>query len=169
MERLKNGIIKENSFLILFLILALGSLFLFSFAINNRSYQTECLDIQSDGYVTIKIWDYRKGVRYRLKQARKDAIHAILFSGISGGNGCITQPPILNTTEDKENFKTIEKGFFAKNGNWSMFTRSSETYNTSKNRLGIKTWKVYQLTISKNELRKYLEENKIIKSLNNGF
>ena len=161
----RNRIMRENSFW----LLALSSLLLLSFVSNNRNYQTECLDTESDGYVTIKIWDQKKGVRYRLKQARKDAIHAILFSGISGGNGCITQPPILNTTEDKENFKTIEKGFFAKNGNWSMFTRSSETYNTSKNRLGIKTSKVYQLSISKNELRKYLEENKIIKSLNNGF
>jgi len=35
--------------------------------------------------------------------------------------------------------------------------------------LGIKNWKVYQVSISKNELRKYLEEQKIIKSLTNGF
>ena len=111
----------------------------------------------------------KKGARYRSKQARKDAIHAILYSGISGGAGCSTQPPILNKTIEQENFKPIEKSFFAKKGKWSMFTRSSATETTLPNRLGIKTWKVYQVSISKNELRKYLEEQKIIKSLNNGF
>jgi hypothetical protein len=142
---------------------------LLSFACNNRNYQTECLTIETDGYVTIKIWDTKKGARYRSKQARKDAIHAILYSGISGGAGCSTQPPILNKTIEQENFKPIEKSFFAKKGKWSMFTRSSATETTLPNRLGIKTWKVYQVSISKNELRKYLEEQKIIKSLNNGF
>ena len=111
----------------------------------------------------------KKGAKYNSEQARKDAIHAILFSGISGGNGCTTQPPILNKTEELENFKTIEKSFFSKKGTWSMFTRSSTSESTLPANLGIKNWKVYQVSISKNELRKYLEEQKIIKSLTNGF
>ena len=158
-------IIRKNSFW----ILALSSFMLLSFASNNRNYQTECVTIDTEGYLTIKIWDTKKGAKYKSEQARKDAIDAILFSGISGGNGCTTQPPILNKTEELENFKTIEKSFFAKKGKWSMFTRSSATESTLPANLGIKNWKVYQVSISKNELRKYLEEQKIIKSLTNGF
>lgn len=150
-------------------ILALSNLMLLSFASNNRNYQTECVTIETDGYITIKIWDTKKGAKYKPEQARKDAIHAILFSGISGGNGCTTQPPILNKTEEQENFKPIEKSFFAKKGKWSMFSRSSATESTLPAILGNKNWKVYQVSISKNELRKYLEEQKIIKSLTNGF
>jgi hypothetical protein len=151
------------------LIIVMSSLMLLSFASNNRNYQTECVTIETDGYVTIKIWDTKKGAKYKPEQARKDAIHAILFSGISGGAGCSTQPPILNKTEEQDNFKSIEKSFFAKKGKWSMFTRSSATETTLPANLGVKNWKVYQVSISKNELRKYLEEQKIIKSLTNGF
>ena len=151
------------------LLIVMSSLMLLSFASNNRNYQTECVTIETDGYVTIKIWDTKKGAKYKPEQARKDAVHAILYTGISGGNGCTTQPPILNKTEEQENFKTIEKSFFAKKGKWSMFTRSSATESTLPANLGIKKWKVYQVSISKNELRKYLEEQKIIKSLTNGF
>ena len=151
------------------LIIVMSSLLLLSFANNNRNYQNECVTIDTDGYLIIKIWDTKKGAKYKPAQARKDAIHAILFSGISGGNGCSTQPPILNKTEEQENFKTIEKSFFAKKGKWSMFTRSAATESTLPANLGIKNWKVYQVSISKNELRKYLEEQKIIKSLTNGF
>ncbi len=150
-------------------IILVSSLILLSFAQKVRNYQTECISNDIDGYITIKIWDTKKGAKYKPEQARKDAIHAILFSGISGGNGCTTQPPILNKTEEQENFKTIEKSFFAKKGKWSMFTRSSATETTLPANLGIKNWKVYQVSISKNELRKYLEEQKIIKSLTNGF
>ncbi len=151
------------------LILIIVSGTLFSFVTNSRTYQTECISLESDGYIAIKVWDTQKGSKYKAEQARKDAIHAILFSGISGGNGCATQPPILNKSEEQNNFKNIEKTFFAKNGKWSMFTRSSATETTLPASLGAKNWKVYQVSISKNELRKYLEEQKIIKSLNNGF
>jgi hypothetical protein len=125
--------------------------------------------LESDGYVTIKIWDTKKGSKYKPEQSRKDALHAILYSGIAGGTACATQPPFLNKTEEQENFKSIEKSFFARKGKWSMFTRSSATETTLPANLGVKNWKVYQVSISKNELRKFLEDQKIIKSLNNGF
>lgn len=150
-------------------ILAFSSLIFFSFANYYRNYQIVCVTNYTDNYLTLKIWDTKIGAKYKPEQARKDAIHAILFSGISGDNGCYTQPPILNKTEEQENFKTIEKSFFAKKGKWSMFTRSSATSSTLPANLGVKNWKVYQVSISKNELRKYLEEQKIIKSLTNGF
>ncbi len=58
----------------------MSSLMLLSFIANNRTYQTECVSIETDGYVTIKIWDTKKGIKYKSEQARKDAIHSILFS-----------------------------------------------------------------------------------------
>jgi hypothetical protein len=149
--------------------LTLIYLMLLSFATNSRTYQTECISLESDGYIAVKIWDTSKGAKYNTEQARKDAIHAILFSGISSGNGCSTQPPILNVSEEQNKFKNIEKSFFAKNGKWTMFTRSAATETILPASLGAKNWKVYQVSISKNELRKYLEEQKIIKSLTNGF
>lgn len=133
------------------------------------NYQTECVTIENEGYITIKIWDTKKGTNYLPEQARKDAIHAILYSGISANNSCTTQPPLLSKTEEQENFKSIQKTFFSKKGKWAMFTRSSATETTLPDNLGSKNWKVYQVSVSKNELRKYLEEQKIIKSLNNGF
>jgi len=152
-----------------FWVLALCGLMLFSCKYNKRTYQTECVTLETDGYFTIKIWNTKKGSNYKPEQARKDAVHSILFSGVSGGNDCSTQLPILNKSEEQENFKSIEKSFFAKKGKWAMFTRSSATESTLPTNLGIKNWKVYQVSISKNELRKYLEEQKIIKSLTNGF
>ena len=151
------------------LALIIYSLATVSFSTMLKNYQVECVNLNSDGYVTMKIWDTKKGIKYKPEQARKDAIHAILFSGVSGGAGCSTQPPILNTSEEQNNFKAIEKSFFAKNGKWAAYTRNSTTETTLPVSLGEKNWKVYQVSVSKNELRNFLEEQKIIKSLNQGF
>jgi len=155
--------------ILLTIIIAIVVMSFYSLGNIKRTFQIECVTIETDGYLTIKIWDTKKGVNYKSEQARKDAIHVILFSGISEGNGCKTQPPILNTSEEQENFKTLEKSFFAKKGKWSMFIRSSSVETTLPKMIAAKNWKVYQISISKNELRKYLEDQNIIKVLNNGF
>lgn len=152
-----------------YLILILNCLLLLSFYTDTRTCQTECVTTGSDGYITIKIWDTKKGVKYNAEQARKDAINAILYSGISSSAVCNTQAPILNRTDAQTKFKKIEKNFFSKNGKWSFFTRSSITETSLPTSLSKNNWRVYQVSISKNELRKYLEDQNIIKSLNNGF
>ncbi len=146
-----------------------SSLFLISVVTNAKNYQTECVSLETAGYVTIKIWDTKKGKTYTSQQARKDAVATILFSGITGTNGCITQPSILNKADEQKKFKNIEKKFFSKNGNWTVFTRSSAVETTLPSSLGLKNWKVYQVSISRDKLRKYLEEQKIIKALNTEF
>ena len=151
----------------IFFILLVGSFF--SFTNNDNNYQTECISNDIDGYTTIKIWNPQKGEKYKAKQAQEDAVYAVLINGIAGTNGCTTQPPILKNNEYESKFKNIEKSFFAKNGKWLLFIRSAATETTLPTSLGKKKWKVYQVSISKKELRKYLEDHNIIKALNTGF
>lgn len=154
----------------LFYVIAVISIsFVFIAAKPTATYQTQCVSLETDGYISLKIWDTKKGANYKPEQARKDAIHAILYSGIAGENGCITQSPLLSKTEEQEKFAAIEKEFFSKTGKWSQFTRDSATETTLPESIGKKEWKVYQVSVSKNELRKFLEEKSIIKSLNTGF
>lgn len=136
---------------------------------NKNNYQVECVSIENDNYVTIKIWNTKYGKKYSQDDARKDAVHAILFSGVPYKNGCIAQKPILSTPEAAENFEKIQKDFFKKNCVWAKYTRSSETENTLPALIGDKKWKVYKVYVAKNLLRKDLEDQKIIKSLNSGF
>lgn len=151
------------------LTLLLLSIFLLSFTTNRETFQTECVSLETQGYVTLKIWNPAKGRSYTSKQAQKDAILVILYSGISGGNGCISQPPILNNSTNQDKFKSIEKKFFSTNGKWINFTRSSTIETTMSNAIGEMGWKVYQITISRDELQKYLQEKQIINSLNSAF
>ncbi len=151
------------------LLLTMISIINLSLTFNNISYQTECASQDVMGFVTLKIWNPVDGSGYKLEQAQKDAIHAILFSGISGSSTCSAQSPILKNQEEKENFKNIEKEFFSKKGSWILFTKGSTIASTLPVSFGEKNWKIYQIGVAKKELRKYLEDQKIIKSLTNGF
>ena len=133
------------------------------------AYQVECVSVENDGSVTIKIWNTKLGKKYTQEQSRKDAIDAILFSGVPGNNGCIAQKPIISTSEATDNFNKIEKEFYAKNGNWADYTREATIETTIPESIGDKSIKVYRVSVAKNLLRKYLEDKKIIKSLNSGF
>jgi hypothetical protein len=66
----------------------------------------------------------------------------------------------LKQSADLENFKKIESNFFSKNGVWKTFVRNA---SNEQNTIG------FEVMIGKDQLRKYLEEKQIIKSLNNGF
>jgi hypothetical protein len=150
------------------LLLVVG-LMLLSFTENMNSYQLECVSLDNEGYVVVKIWDYKRGKVYKLEQASKDAIHAILYAGLAGSNGCISQPPLLSKSEWISNFKRVEKRFFSKKGIWIKFTRSSPVESSNSINPAHKNIKTYQVTIAKGELRKHLEEQNIINSLSNGF
>ena len=133
-----NNKLRRISILIVFTC----SAFLLSLVADKRSYQTECVSLETDGYVTIKIWDTKKGAKYNPDQARQDAIRALLYSGIAGTNGCTTQPPLLSNLDDQNKFKNIERSFWSKKGKWVNFTRNSATETTipkiiaDKNNLG---------------------------------
>lgn len=95
-----NSIVKQ-----VFILIGLTIIFPYSYI--KSSYQTEVVTLETDGYVTMKIWNTKTGASYKSEQARKDAVHAILYAGISGGNGCSTQMPIVNKSEEQKIIKSL--------------------------------------------------------------
>jgi len=129
-------------------------------------YNIECVSIENEGYVKLKMGNYVKPTEFNFESACKDAIKAVLYSGYSSTN-CQTQKPILKESTDIENFKKIEGDFFSTDGKWKTFVRNSLDTNNIKT--GKTENKEFVIMVNKDQLRKYLEEQKIIKSLNTGF
>lgn len=150
-------------------LILISLILIFNISRAQSDYQNECVNIGSDGYITLKIWNPQKGKKYKIEQAQKDAICSILYSGISSNKGCIAQKPILKNKDEQEKFKKIEPEFFETQGIWLTYIRSSSVENSLPEKIGEKDWKVYQITVNKNLLNKYLEEQEIIKPLNAGF
>lgn len=147
----------------------ISTLIFSSCSTKKNAIQTECFSIQTSGYVTVSIWNPTKGSSYKLTNARKDAVRSLLFSGLSGSKNCQTQPKILRSISEEENFSKIQKDFFSNGGDWSKFTRSSSLNDLSTKSIENPNWKVYNIEIAKQDLRLYLEKKEVIKSLSNGF
>lgn len=132
-------------------------------------YQNECTEISNDGHITLKIWNPEKGRKYKMQNAQKDAISVILLNGTASNKQCIGQKPLLQNEKEKTNFEKISKDFFKTKGNWQTYVHSSNLENTIPDRVGEKNWNLYLITVDRTMLKKYLEEQEIIKPLNTGF
>lgn len=139
--------------------IVLAMLCFFNCSTKKELYQIECVSLENEGYVRLKIVNLVKPLEYQIESASKDAIKSILYSGYTSTQ-CQTQKPILKQSADIENFKKIESTFFSKNGVWKTFVRNTPN---EQNTTG------FSIMVNKDQLRKYLEEKQIIKSLNNGF
>lgn len=144
--------------IILFLILSCKA--------KKELYNIECISIENEGYVKLKLLNYKNPTEFDLESASKNAIKAVLYSGYSSTN-CQTQKSILKETTDIDNFKKIENNFFSANGKWKTFVRNS--LDSSNIKTDKTENKEFVIMVNKDQLRKYLEEQKIIKSLNTGF
>jgi hypothetical protein len=141
------------------IVLFLLILFMVSCASTKNRYKINCVSLVNEGYLKLQLDHPSKLSKNELESVSKDAIHMILYSGYTSKE-CQTQKPIFAQTNDIENFKKIESNFFSKDGIWTTFIRSEINKNNSNDHI---------ILISKDALLQYLEEQNIIKSLNNGF
>jgi hypothetical protein len=133
-------------------------------------YEIQCAGIGADGYYLIKIFTYSTKKKLAMEQAKKNAVHGILFKGFAAdkSSGCGTQKPICSNPniefEKKEFFDT----FFADGGAYMKFVSDSSDGNIDPSDCA-KVGKEYKMgvlvSVNKNELRKNLEAAGIIRNL----
>ncbi len=133
-------------------------------------YEIECAGIGKDGYYLIKVFTYSKKKNLPMEQAKKNAVHGILFKGFSGNDqtGCYTQKPICTNPniefEKAEFFDT----FFEDGGKYMKYVTDSSDGNIDPNDR-MKVGKEYKVgiivAVSKDLLRKDMEAAGIIKGL----
>jgi len=133
------------------------------------TYNVNGISFEGDGYLNIEIWNVNEGTGYEPEQALKDALHNILYFGVLSNNKFTAQKPLLLTMENREKFKRIENDFYRDDGDWSKFVRMSSTQSASTLNLNQNEVKMYQVSISKDLLRKYLEEQNILSPITKGF
>lgn len=133
-------------------------------------YEIECAGIGADGSYLLKVYTYSKKKNLPMEQAKKNAVHAVLFKGFPGNNDtrCYTQKPICTNPniefEKKEFFDT----FFQDGGKYMKYVFDSSDGNVdASDRMKVgKEYKVGILvSVSKEALRKDMEAAGIIRSL----
>lgn len=146
-------------------------------------YDIECYGgTAKNGYKIVKVWSYSKEKSTATVQAKKNAIHGIIFKGYAGiGRGCRASRPLMNREMTEEEYEDFFKDFFLDDGDFNRFVTFAtdhkgiaDVQKLVKNRKGKKD-KFYQykigvvVSVATDDLRKHLEKEDVINSLAKGF
>ena len=138
------------------------------------NYEIECEGTGVQGSYIVKVWSYSEEPEVAIEQAKKNAVHGIIFKGYTSVNsGCTSQKPLASNLSIEDNNKDFFKSFFADGGMYMKFISLSTDGNVDSGdvlKMGKKKYKIgVVVSVQKDELRKYLESKGIIKGLSSGF
>lgn len=137
----------------------------------NWRYEIECVGIGKPGTKVIKVWSYSKKEKIALNQAKKNAVHGIIFQGYAGGGqGCTSQKPLASDPAiEQQKAEFFENFFELEGGKYMKFVSSSGDGTPTVMKVG-KEYKIgVVVTVMSDNLRKDLEAAGIIKGLASGF
>lgn len=133
-------------------------------------YEVAPVAVGAQGTYLIKVFSYARTKKKALKLVKENAVHAVLFSGFTGGNGIATQKPLVNAKIKAENEEFFEK--FFENKEYERFVNLSGDATVKPGDM-IKVGRLYKIgfvvSINKDGLREYLESQGILKSLGGMF
>ncbi len=142
-------------------------------ATNEWKYEIECAGIGADGTYLVKVWSYSKKGQIAITQAKKNAVHGIIFKGFSAGErGCNAQKPIATNPNIESEKADFFAPFFQEGGKYMKYvTESTDGVIDPTDRMKVgKEYKIGVIvSVSKDALRKDLESAGIIRSLTSGF
>ncbi len=138
----------------------------------NWRYEIEGMGVGTQGTYLLKVWSYSKKPVVAIEQAKKNAVHGVVFKGFPGKQGMPGQKPLVtDPTVEIERTKFFNS-FFADNGDFMNFvTLSGDGSVAAEDRLKVgKEYKIGVIvSVNVSSLRKYLEEAAVIKGLGAGF
>jgi hypothetical protein len=139
------------------------------------NYTIECGGESNAGVYTLKVFSILRDESLAGLQASKNAVHAVIFQGINGqGSKCAKKPPLARSPFLEAEFENYFKEFFASTekedlNSFSKYVNVIEVV-TDRMKVSKKEYRIGTLlTVNIALLRKTLEKEKIIKSLNSGF
>lgn len=121
----------------------------------------------SGGNYLIRVTSYVRDPSIAVEQSKKNAVHAVIFTGIPGSvSGCNPKPALTRNPSIYDEKKDFFKSFFINQGTYGKFTnlptgRPDRVIKISKKEYKVETIVLVNVPL----LRKNLEDANIIRSL----
>jgi len=135
-------------------------------------YEIEAMRTGVQGTYLIKVWSYSKQPMLAMDQAKKNAVHGIIFKGFPGKDGVPGQLALASDPNvEKEKAEFFEK-FFGEGGEYLKYVNlTTDGSIAPEDRMKIgKEYKIgVVVSVDVASLRRALEDAGIIKKLDDGF
>lgn len=134
------------------------------------SYDIRCAGTAKDGSYIVQVTSVGKTSEIAQTNARKCAVHGILFKGVAqGGPGCTPQRAMISDPSVMTSRADFFDAFFADNGQYGRYVSQADGTFASPMRIKGGYKAVMTLVVNKDQLRKDLERAGIIRGLSTGF
>jgi hypothetical protein len=136
-------------------------------------YEIEAVKEGTMNSYLIKVWSYSNYPEVAIEQAKKNAVHGIIFRGISGAGGVQSKPPLTSDTNLEQEQAGFFDSFFSEGGKYMKFvnlTNDGSVAAGDRLKIDKNTYKIGGLvSVNVGALRKDLEEAGIVRKLTSGF
>lgn len=135
-------------------------------------YEIEPVQTGSTGTYLLKVWSYSKKPNVAIEQAKKNAVHGIIFRGFATRDKVEGKPALTNNPNLEMEKQEFFDDFFADGGKYLKFVNvTGDGSVASEDRLKVgKEYKIgVVVSVNVGLLRKDLETAGVIKSLGAGF
>ena len=125
----------------------------------------------SNGFVLVKVWSYSKKADLAVAQARKNAVHGILFRGFSSSdpNYVSLQPIVKDPSIESIKADFFEAFFDDETGEYARYAPSVIDSSTKIIKVGKEYKAGVVVKVNTKLLRQHLEQAGIIKPLGGGL
>lgn len=98
---------------------------------NYYSHKTECIDMELDGNQIVNAWSNNDEISTAIEQAKRNAVHAVLFEVLAGKATCNSAPILPNINVKSQN-EVYFNNFFAPGGDYIKyaFFKDESAYQT---------------------------------------
>ena len=131
-------------------------------------YELEGVSNGDQGTYLIKVWTYSSIKKADIEKCKKNAVHGVIFKGYAGSKTVRPQRPLVTNPGAELEHAEFFKLFFQDGGEYNKYITI-----TAGSQEVIKVGKQYQIglvvSVSKDALRKALEQAGVVKSLSAGF
>lgn len=163
MQAICNTIMRMKNFIYIFTCLVVAFIPMSSCYAQDWHYEIECAGTGVQGTYLVEVTSYGKTVDAALAQMKKDAVHGVLFSGLSGQ--CV-QKPLAGSAEVENEHKDFFDNFFSTSGDYSKYVVEEKNMNIIAKKVGKREYKVTKvISVKKDLLRRDLEKAGVIKAL----
>ncbi len=136
-------------------------------------YEVEATGVGVQGTYQIKVWTYSSKEETAIEQAKKNAVHAIMYKGFPTKDRIKGQKPLVRNTNFTKEQNRIIDNLFKDKGEFQRFVTLSNNGAIAPGdriKLGRKKYKIgVVVSVNVAELRKFLEDQGIIQKLSAGF
>lgn len=135
-------------------------------------YELEVAGTGVEDTYLLKVWSYSKKPDVAIEQAKKNAVHGVIFKGFAGDQGILGKPPLTTNSNLEQEKDEFFKAFFADGGKYQKFvTLASDGAVAAEDRMKVgKQYKIGVLvSVNVTLLKKDLQDAGILKSLSAGF